>query len=143
LRLQFLVYLLIVVLPGPSTVVVGVTCWYGYPECSFASSCCHGHLGGTSQNTNGRILKKSYGQVKNSKMMRKTCHFQTPVFRGCSVLAMVNFLLGTSNEGMLARSFHMIDTRRLGAVGQLRHSSTMGLELTFVEVAPGPVMPAH
>jgi hypothetical protein len=25
----------------------------GYPECSFGSSCCHGHLGGTSQYTDG------------------------------------------------------------------------------------------
>jgi hypothetical protein len=128
---------------GPSTVVVGVACWCGYPECSFASSCCHGHLGGTSQNTDGRILKKSYGQVQNSKMMRKTCHFQTPVSRGCSVLAMVNLLLGTRGEGMLARSFHMIDTRRLQLVCLLRRSLTMRFELTFVEVAAGPVVPAH
>jgi hypothetical protein len=60
LRLRFLVYLLIVVLPGPSTVVVSVTCWCGYPECSFVSSRCHGHLGGTSQNIDGRIMKMSY-----------------------------------------------------------------------------------
>jgi hypothetical protein len=76
-------------------------------------------------------------------MMRKTYHFQTLVFRGCSILAMVNLLLGMRDEGMLARSFHMIDTRRLGAVGQLWCSLTMRLELTCVEVAAGPVVPAH
>jgi hypothetical protein len=116
LRLRFLVCLLIVVPPGPSTVDVGVTCWCGYPECSFVSSCCHGHLGGTSQYTDGQILKKSYGQVQNSKMTRKTCHFQNPVLRGCSVPMVVNLLLGTLDEDRLARSSHMIDMQRLGAV---------------------------
>jgi hypothetical protein len=96
-----------------------------------------------SQNTDGRILKQSYGQVQNSRMMRKTCHFQTLVFRGCSVLVMVNLLLATRDEGMLAQSFHMIDMWRLGAVGQLRCSLTTRLELTFVEVVAGPVAPAH
>jgi hypothetical protein len=81
--------------------------------------------------------------VQNSKMMRKTCHFQTPVFRGCSVLAMVNLLLGMHDEGMLARSFHMIDMRPLEQVGQLRRSLMMRIEPTFVEVAAGPVVPAH
>jgi hypothetical protein len=76
-------------------------------------------------------------------MMRKTCHIQTPIFRGCSVLAMVNLLLGTRDNGMLARSFHMIGMWCLGAVGQLRRSLTMRLELTFMEVAAGPVVPAH
>jgi hypothetical protein len=47
------------------------------------------------------------------------------------------------DEGMLAQSFHMIDTQRLGALGQLRHSLTMKLELTLVEVATGLVVPAH
>jgi hypothetical protein len=47
------------------------------------------------------------------------------------------------DEGMLARSFHMIDTQRLGAMGQLRHSLSMRLELTSVEVAAGSVVPAH
>jgi hypothetical protein len=47
------------------------------------------------------------------------------------------------DEGMLARSFHMIDTRRLRTVGQLRRSLIMRLELTFMEVAAGPVVPAH
>jgi hypothetical protein len=89
------------------------------------------------------LAEHSYGQVQNLKMMHKTCHFQTPVLRGCSVLAMVNLLLGMRDEGMLARSFHMIDTQRLGAVGQLRRCLTMRLELTFVEVATGPVVPSH
>jgi hypothetical protein len=53
LHLWFLVYILIVVLPGPSTIDVGVACLCGYPKCSFGSSCCHGHLGGTSQYTDG------------------------------------------------------------------------------------------
>jgi hypothetical protein len=88
-------------------------------------------------------MKKSYEHVQNSKMMRKTCHFQTPIIRGYSVLAMVNLLLGMRDKGMLARSFHMIDTRRLRTVGQLLHSLTMRLELTFVEVAAGPVVLAH
>jgi hypothetical protein len=47
------------------------------------------------------------------------------------------------NKGMLAQSFHMIDTQRLGAVGQLWRSLTMKLELTLVEVAAGLVVPAH
>jgi hypothetical protein len=96
-----------------------------------------------SQYIDGRILKKSYEQVQNSKMMRKTFHFQTPVLRGCSVLVVVNLLLGTRDEGMLARSFHMIDTQRLGAVGQLLRSLTMKLELMFVEVAVGLVLRAY
>jgi hypothetical protein len=75
--------------------------------------------------------------------MRKTCHFQIPVLRDWSVLAMVNLLLGMRDEGMLARSFHMIDTQHLGAVGQLQRNLTMRLKLTFVEVAAGPVVPAH
>jgi hypothetical protein len=75
--------------------------------------------------------------------MRKTCHFQTHVPRGCSVLVMVSLLLGIHDEGMLARSFHMIDTQRLGAVGQLRRSLMMRLELTFMGVAAGPVVAAH
>jgi hypothetical protein len=56
---------------------------------------------------------------------------------------MVNLLLGMRDEGMLAQSFHMIDTHHLEAVGQLWCSLTMRLELTFVEVAAGPVVPAH
>jgi hypothetical protein len=56
---------------------------------------------------------------------------------------MVNLFLGTRDEGMLTRSFHMIDTRRLGAAGQLQRSLTMRLELTFVEVAAGPVVPSY
>jgi hypothetical protein len=55
----------------------------------------------------------------------------------------VNLLLGMRDEGMLAQSFHMIDTQRLGALGQLRHSLTMKLELTLVEVATGLVVPAY
>jgi hypothetical protein len=47
------------------------------------------------------------------------------------------------NEGMSARSFHMIDTQRLGVVGQLRHSLTMKLELMLMEVATRLVVPAH
>jgi hypothetical protein len=75
--------------------------------------------------------------------MRKTCHFQTPVLQCCLVPAVVNLLLGTRDVGMLARSFHMIDTQHLEAVGELRRSLTMKLELTFVEVATGLVVPAH
>jgi hypothetical protein len=56
---------------------------------------------------------------------------------------MVSLLLGIHDEGMLARSFHMIDTQRLGAVGQLRRSLMMRLELTFMGVAAGPVVAAH
>jgi hypothetical protein len=56
---------------------------------------------------------------------------------------MVNLLLGTRVEGMLARSFHMINTWRLGAMGQLRRSLTMRLELTFMEVVAGALVPAH
>jgi hypothetical protein len=75
--------------------------------------------------------------------MRKTYHFQTPVLRGCLVLAVVYLLLSTRDKDRLARSSHMIDTQRLRAVGQLRCSLTMKLELTFVEVAAGLVVPIH
>jgi hypothetical protein len=82
-------------------------------------------------------------RVQNSKMMRKTCCFQTPVLRDYSVPAVVNLLLGTCDEGKLAQSFHMIDTQCLGALDQLRRSLTMKLELTLMEVATGLVVPAH
>jgi hypothetical protein len=75
--------------------------------------------------------------------MRKTCHFQTPVLRGCSVPAVVNLPLGMHDEGMSARSFHMIETQCFGAVGQLWRSLTMKLELTLMEVAAGLVVLAH
>jgi hypothetical protein len=38
LHLRFLVYPLIAVFTSPSTVVVGIAYWCGYPECSFASA---------------------------------------------------------------------------------------------------------
>jgi hypothetical protein len=47
------------------------------------------------------------------------------------------------DEGMSARSFHMIEMQCFGAVGQLWRSLTMKLELTLMEVAVGLVVLAH
>jgi hypothetical protein len=75
--------------------------------------------------------------------MCKACHFQTPILRDCLVPAVVNLLLSMCDEGMLAQCFHMIKMQCLGAMGQLRCSLTMKLELMLVEVAVGLVVPAY